>query len=42
MKTRITELFGIKDIPSVADLINRIVTEAENILRNAKERYGLI
>ena len=33
---------GIKDIPQVADLINQIVAEAENILGNAKGKYDLL
>ena len=33
---------GIKDIPTVAELINRIVAEADNILSNAREKYHII
>jgi enoyl-[acyl-carrier protein] reductase II len=33
---------GIKDIPGVAELINNIVAEAEDILSKAKQRYGII
>ncbi len=32
---------GIKDTPNVADLIDRIVAEAENILGSVKDRYSI-